>query len=214
LFEVCEDADGNGTCERVLTRYTHDRLGNLTAIDNGNSASLPVSSMDMVYEIDGDFARLDHYFSGESTAHRNVSFRYGYDAAGQLIAEAEVPNSGATRAWSWVATANRSNPQGTFNVLDQPAAATVAGTAYTLTWDDNGNLVSRGAGSAFVHDSENRLVSGMVPGHSWTYSYDAGGRRVTRVADGVTYFAAHAGGMEIAKVLSEELRLECGAVVP
>jgi YD repeat-containing protein len=128
LFEVCEDADGNGTCERVLTRYTHDRLGNLTAIDNGNSASLPVSSMDMVYEIDGDFARLDHYFSGESTAHRNVSFRYGYDAAGQLIAEAEVPNSGATRAWSWVATANRSNPQGTFNVLDQPAAATVAGT--------------------------------------------------------------------------------------
>tara|TARA_R110002073_G_scaffold69054_6_gene171334 strand:- start:31362 stop:38216 length:6855 start_codon:yes stop_codon:yes gene_type:complete len=198
LFEVCEDADGNGTCERVLTRYTYDRLGNLTAIDSGNSASVPVSSMDMVYEIDGDFARLDHYFSGEATAHRNVSFRYGYDGAGQLIAEAEVPNAGATRAWTWVATANRANPQGTFNVLDQPAAATVAGTAYTLSWDNNGNLVSRGAGSAFAHDSENRLTGGAVPGHSWTYTYDAGGRRVTRLADGVMHFAAHAGGMEIA----------------
>ena len=67
-------------------------------------------------------------------AHRNVSFRYGYNAAGELIAEAEVPNAGATRAWMWVATADRVNPQGTHNVLDQPAAATVEGAVYTLTW--------------------------------------------------------------------------------
>jgi RHS repeat-associated protein len=201
LTEVCEDQNGNGTCGRVLARYSHDRLGNLTAIDYGDSATTPVSSMTMAYEADGDFVRLDHYFSGEAAAERDVSFRYAYDAAGQLTGEAAIGNPGATRAWMWAASATRHNLQ-THNERDQVETASVEGTDLALVWDLNGNLASYQPGNAiFAHDSENRLTGGAVPGHSWTYSYDAGGRRVTRVTDGVTHFAAHAGGMEIADYL-------------
>jgi YD repeat-containing protein len=109
-----------------------------------------------------------------------------------------VPNAGATRTFMWAATATRSNPQSGHTVRDEVINATVEGVGYTLAWDNNGNLNSRGAGSLYVHDSENRMISGLIPGHSWAYGYDAAGRRVTRVADNTTYYSAHAGNMEIA----------------
>ena len=199
LREVCEDANNDGSCERTLARYTHDRLGNLVELDFGDSASTPVSSMAMAYEADGDFVRLDHYFSGESTANRNVSYRYGYNAAGELIAEHEVLNTGGTRSWLWQASATRSNPQTGHTVRDEVTSATIDGTTYTISYDNNGNLISSGTGSLFLHDSENRFISGALPGTSWEYTYDGGGRRVTRTVNGAISFMAHAGNMEIAE---------------
>ena len=200
LESVCEDADGDGSCERVLSRYSYDRLGNLVSVDYGDNASAPVSSMSMAYEVDGDFARLDHRFSGESAANRDVSFRYAYNAAGELVSEYELRNSGATRSWMWEATATRSNPQSGHTVRDEVMNVTVDGTALSLSWDNNGNILSRQPGNLiFVHDSENRMISGASPQHSWAYSYDAGGRRIVRDVDGGLSFVAHAGNMEIAE---------------
>lgn len=200
LTEVCEDADNNGTCERTLAEYTYDRLGNLTGVEYGDASGNPTSTMAMVYEVDGDLAQLGHTFSGESSVNDAVAFRYAYDAAGQLTAEAVVPDAGTTRSWIWAASTNQSNPQSGHTVRDEVLSATIGGTAHTLTWDDNGNLLSIGSGTALAHDSANRLTSATLDGtNTGYYWFDAGGRRIWRQVNGDFGFVAHSGNMEIAE---------------
>ena len=69
--------------------------------------------------------------------------------------------------------------------LNQYSNITVNGVNRPLSWDNNFNLITYN-GWAYSYDAENRLISVSGSGHSATFTYDAVGRCVKRVVDGVT----------------------------
>jgi RHS repeat-associated protein len=71
------------------------------------------------------------------------------------------------------------------NSLNQLTSITVNGVAQSVGWESNLNLGSYN-GWAYTYDAENRLSSVAGNGHSATFRYDAVGRCVKRVIDGVT----------------------------
>jgi hypothetical protein len=69
--------------------------------------------------------------------------------------------------------------------LNQYSSITVNNTARMVSWDTNFNLTAYN-GWAYAYDAENHLKSVSGNGHSATLTYDAVGRCVKRVIDGVT----------------------------
>lgn len=97
------------------------------------------------------------------------------------VFEADLPMTPGTNAVTLVAT-DMSGNQTTKNYTVE-----VAGTNATYTYDPNGNMTSDGV-KTYLWDAENRLVEVKQGGNTLvTSAYDAQGRRVEKVAGGVTH---------------------------
>lgn len=218
LIEVCEDADGNGTCELILAAYEYDRLGRrVQTWFGGTDAASASSSVAAYYEIDSDLARLEHGFDLNTASERWVTFAHNYDGAGRLTAT-HVDESG----WVWSAGgvsffrdfANDIETEGS-DALDQVDGFQDTGgsiAAMTYAYDDNGNLIAA-SGRVTVHNSRNQLTgyagntlnpsTGLPTGSSQssTLLYDASGRRVfMSSSNGTDLGFLYAGDMTIADI--------------
>jgi RHS repeat-associated protein len=76
-----------------------------------------------------------------------------------------------------------------------PHAATSIGSD-ALTYDENGNLLTKGANNSYAWDYANRLASSATGVHASAYAYDASGTRVKLVEDGTTTLFP-SGGYEV-----------------
>ncbi len=156
-------------------------------------------------------------------AHFNFSQTFGYDGLNRLKTASEA-NAGAYTGWnqSYVidGVGNRAVLAGTYNgvpywvpggnwtpQVSDPTPATISpqfpNNRWTgATYDNAGNMTGL-AGSSFVYDAENRMVSSTVGGVAAAYVYDGDGRRVQKTAGGVTTtFVYDAGGSLAAEYAS------------
>jgi RHS repeat-associated protein len=111
------------------------------------------------------------------------SIQYAYDAAGRRVTEAKstapLPDTTFTA---------------TYDEADRMVSITLTATGQTflLSYDDNGNLLSKVDSAApanqtlYSWDSRNRLVGISAPGLAASFAYDALSRRISRTVSGVT----------------------------
>jgi RHS repeat-associated protein len=64
-----------------------------------------------------------------------------------------------------------------------PANRLIAVNGQAYKWDDNGNLLDDGT-SQYAYDTQNRLMSLTQGGHSYAFSYNGNGDRLTQSVDG------------------------------
>jgi RHS repeat-associated protein len=216
LVSVCEDADGNGSCNQTLAAWEYDRLGRrIQAWYGGDDASSASSATAFYYEVDSDLARLEHEFELGQSGERTVTFSHSYDAAGRLSAT-HVDESG----WTWSAGTTaftrdyandiETDANASLGQVDGWSDSGGSSASQTLSYDLNGNLIAT-SGRLTVHDSRNRLTAysgntynastGLPTGSSQTSTmrYDADGRRVSMTdSNGTDLGFIHAGDMEIA----------------
>jgi RHS repeat-associated protein len=136
------------------------------------------------------------------TLPNGVQIDYGYDTAGQLtsINYTKGATSIGNLTYAYDGAGRRIQIGGSLAQVNLPAGVTTAsydsanrlttwGTQ-SLSYDDNGNQVSRGA-SSLTWNGRNQLVA-TSDGAS-TFAYDALGRRVSRTVSGTTTLYLHDG---------------------
>jgi RHS repeat-associated protein len=177
--------------------YNYDVLGRLTLVResgvnwlNGYSFNAQGAVSDQSYNAAwvssygydglGRLNALTHNLAGTA---QDVSFTLGRNPTSQISFQTR---SNDAYAWAGHYATDRNY---TTNGLNQYSAITPAGgSALSVTYDLNGNLISDGS-SAFVYDIENRLVSASG-GHAATLVYDPLGRlfEVSSPSTGATRF--------------------------
>lgn len=195
VSQVCEDADGNGSCEQVLAAYAYDRLGRRTGASYHGAFGSGSSVIGYYYEPDSDLVRLEHQFASDT----DVTFTHAYDRSGRLTA------TGTTApGWLWDASGVAYSRDyaidaetDSSNALDQVDGFVQTGSgaqSVSYSWDADGNLAS-GPGVAYVHDSRNRLTSAATSNVTAAFAYDAEGRRVrAEYTNGIDLCFLHAPG--------------------
>ncbi len=197
--------------------YSYDNDGRLlTTARSGTVISA------QTWNADGTLAsRTD----GDQTGGTQVgTSSYGYDWAKRLTTVA-LPSgfAAATATFAWradglVASRTWSGTNAAFG-YDQAKRATslTKGTiSETQTYDRDGNVTSEarsfpnvtatdaGSGTqSFTYDGVNRVTgsTGLATAHTYSYTYDRDGNRVTRVDGGVTFTYAYDRSDELVSVL-------------
>ncbi len=187
------------------TTYSYDKIGRLTSVSmRGRTASytydvggrltervLP-NGIKVSYQYD-DSDRMTSigYQKTDDTPIETIT--YTYDAAGRRISrsDGQVP----PRDTPVVATYDEANRLTTI---------TFGGEAFVLSYDDNGNLVSKvGATSGattYTWNARDQLVALSAPWGSATFKYDANGRRIERAVNGEVSGFIYDGMQAIAEV--------------
>ncbi|MDB4940249.1 MAG: hypothetical protein JWO40_674 [Candidatus Doudnabacteria bacterium] len=141
--------------------YTYDNNGNITQIVDASGTN---SSKTVAYVYD-DLNRLTSatatgVASGQSTYTEN----YAYDAIGNITSK--------TGPGSYTYAGN------TGSNYANPNAATTIGSA-TLTYDNNGNMLTKGTSYTNTWDYNNRITQTVAGSNTVTFKYDPTGQRVT-----------------------------------
>jgi RHS repeat-associated protein len=140
--------------------YTNNRLGQRTARSQSGTVFAASATESFGYNAKGEVTSSAH--SADTT--RNTLFNY--DGIGNR-------NAASFAGGNTTYTANALNQYTEIN----------PGTAVTPTYDDDGNMVSNGAGKRLVWDGENRLVEVRNADNDLiaTYTYDGQSHRVKKV---------------------------------
>jgi len=170
LKQTQTDKPGGGNHQDLT--YTYDEVSNVLSIADGvnSSGSASASINTITYD---DLHRLTSLYSVAQSA----TIDYAYNAIGNM-------------------TLNEEAGVGTYSygaVNDQPHAVTSA-NGKNYTYDDNGNMLTRGSNQTLSFDAQSRLKqvdidggSGTPGGVTVTYGYDDGGERLwKKVNDGTT----------------------------
>lgn len=153
--------------------YTWDAVGRLGVKELSNGVR-------MEYQYDAA-SRLTKITYRKPDGSEIDSIGYTYDAKGQRISRTmNFPSRDETPMAATYDDANR--------LLTLTLMAT--GETFDLTYDDNGNLVSKasrstGAKTIYAWDQRNRLSAIVAPDVSASFHYDARGRRISRTINGV-----------------------------
>jgi RHS repeat-associated protein len=139
---------------------------------------------------------------------------FSYDAAGQLTGVTR--NGTATESYTYDANGNRTTSHLHASYVTGPANRLLQAGPWTLTYDDEGNLVTKsntstGVAFTFTWDHRNRLtrVQRDEPGPPAVsvvteYRYDALDRRIGVVRDGQTTWTYYDGQQPIVDYLNDE----------
>jgi RHS repeat-associated protein len=165
---VCEEetASYNGTtvsCTNSATPlavYAFNTQGQRTGVTRGNG-----NSVDYTYEAEGSLSELDHDIDGSTIAHD-----YTYNAVHQMISQTVSDSS-----FIWGPTTSGTDSY-TSNNLNQYTAAAGA----TLTYDNNGNMLSDGVQTYTYNRYHNQLTKVTKSGNDVNFVYDAMGKRLSK----------------------------------
>jgi RHS repeat-associated protein len=193
-----------------VTTYTYDKADRLKTV------TLQGRTVSYSYDLGGrlrdkvlpngitvrhDYDALDRLTSlryEKSDASVLEAVTYAYDAAGQ-------------RTQQTVATASlQETPfSATYDSANRLISINLAGENLSLSYDDNGNLVSKtGATSGtttYVWDARNQLVAISGPAGNATFRYDALGRRIEKTVNGMATGFFYDGAQAIAELKSNSV---------
>jgi RHS repeat-associated protein len=181
-YDVAGRRTGMTVAGQPTVIYTYDNADRLTQISQGTS------SVSMNYDALGRRTAL--------TLPNSIVVSYVYDTASQLINL--TYQRGATRlgelTYTYDDRGNRTRIGGSFARTGMPTAVNSATYdtanqlttrgASTLTHDANGNLINDGVQS-YTWDVRNRLIAITGPGLTASFTYDAFGRRIKKIINGV-----------------------------
>ena len=148
---------------------TYDEKDRRTALTYSNGT---VTS----YSYDADSRLTGMFYSKGVTTFESIS--YAYDAAGNRMAAVRGSNPAAILPGTMQATYDMANEQITLN-----------NALFTLTYDANGNLITRTdltGTTTYSWDARNRLVTMNGPGLTASFLYDCLNRRISKTVNGST----------------------------
>jgi YD repeat-containing protein len=135
--------------------YTVNSIGQRTSRDQSGSAMSADSADSFSYNANGELTGSDN------DINNSLDRTYTYDGIGNRTASTED-----TASFSY-----------TSNLVNQYTAVTGLSTP---TYDDDGNMLTNGAGWTFAYNGENRLISATDGTDTITFTYDYMGRRVKK----------------------------------
>ena len=173
----------NGTL--LTTTYTYDpqtlRLSNLKLV---NGANIALQDLNYAFDAVGDVLTL-------TDNRRTQTQTFTYDDLHRLTSAAS-PGTYGTRTYGYDSIGNLTLKDGvtqTYAHATKPHAVTSRSDGLTMTYDANGNMVTKGT-QALAYDAENRLISvtsGSVTQASFSYDGDGGRVKKTTAAGPTTY---------------------------
>lgn len=170
--------------------YAYDAAGRLTGkgLPNGIKASYQYDAADRVTGI--AYARADN------TPLESIG--YAYDAAGQRV-QKSIGDSGVSETPF----------SATYDEANRLAAITLAGEAFTLAYDANGNLVSKSGPvsgtTTYAWSARNQLLGIAGPTAAASFKYDALGRRIEKTVNGVSTGYLYDGAQAIGELKGSAL---------
>ena len=173
----------NGTL--LTTTYTYDpttlRLSTLKLV---NGANIALQDLNYTFDQVGDVLTL--------TDHRRTQTQtFTYDDLHRLTSAAS-PATYGPRSYGYDSIGNLTSKDGvtqTYAHPTKPHAVTSRSDGLTMTYDANGNLITKGT-QALAYDAENRLIqvtSGGVSQAAFTYDGDGGRVKKTAATSSTTY---------------------------
>ncbi len=160
--------------------YAYDDAGQATSIVHRKGAGGPV------------IARADYQYdaAGNRTSMTDQDGQHAFDYDDlHRLTEAVHPSTNTlvqAETFSYDAVGNRLADALIGGYTYDSADRLTQSSSFTYTYDADGNMTSRtdratNLTTTFDYDSENRLTGAQLPGGpSWTYKYDALGRRVQK----------------------------------
>ena len=191
------------------TATTYDALNRALAAVTGNGSGTLIQSFSTGYDLVGNVTSITETYA---TSANNRTITNTYDKDYRLVNEAVTGANATNTAYTFDAGNNRTGKvvtvgstvtttAYTYNSLNQLTGYTDGVTPHTLTYDANGNRLTRtqAAGTdTYVYDDENRLVSlTQAAGTTNSYDYDYRTRRVERVEGGALTRLVFSGGTSV-----------------
>jgi len=158
------------TLRSRMASYTYDVAGRLTGrlLPNGVKVAYQYDDADRVTSI--------AYSKTDDTPIEMVS--YSYDAFGQRLSRGDGQVSPKDTTFS-----------ATYDEANRLSTISIAGETFTLAYDDNGNLVSRtgvtSGTTTYSWTARNQLAAVSAPSLSASFRYDALGRRIEKIVNGM-----------------------------
>jgi len=199
-----------------LTSYTYDAAGRQTVIayPNGVSSTNTYDNADRLISIavikgaatlESFSYTLDNAGNRLTMVDADGTTSYSYDALNRLAIVVYPSDSPANVSYSYDPMGNRLSmiqdgvvTSYTYDDADRLLAYATTGITTTLTWDANGNQLSKGS-QTFGWDHSNRLVSLTNGTNNASYTYNGDGARISRTVDGTRsdYLLDLAGGLPV-----------------
>ncbi len=210
------------TTDRGIVSYTYDAISRITErrINGSDSTTYVYDKANRIRTITyrNKSVLYDYDIAGrliKKTLPNGVAQEYNYDEANQLLSITYTKADGTVIdvvSYTYDENSNRitRNRQGAGSVTETPFTATYAPNnrmltynGYPLTYDDNGNLISRQTGNgtvAYNWDAKNQLISINGPNGTASFRYDAQGRRIEKTINGQTTSFLYDGPQAIAEL--------------
>ncbi|MGB0384815.1 MAG: kelch repeat-containing protein [Ardenticatenaceae bacterium] len=165
-------------------RYGYDDAGNRTSMQRAHKPNQPAD----VYQYDGLYQLTQVWYGADSTdpdtiTTQDVRKNYQLDTLGNRLS---LQNNGTTETYSPNDGQRLTNPMNRYEQVDSAP----------FGYDAKGNLLTDD-GNSYTYDYDNRQISMTGSASSAEYIYDALGRRVAKVVDGVTTYYVYNGGYQV-----------------
>lgn len=157
---------GNGGTHLQDIAYTYDSVGNVTQLVDASATSMAKT---VNYTYDDLYRLLSATATNVASGQTPYTQTYTYDAIGNIL---------TGPAGSYVYAGNQGSSYA------NPHAVTTVGSD-TLSYDNNGNLLTKGSSLSNTWDYNNRLTQAVAGAVTSTYAYDPSGTRVSS-SDGTT----------------------------
>jgi RHS repeat-associated protein len=193
-----------------VTAYTYDKANRLTTVTlRGNTATYSYDAAGRLIEkvLPNGLKATHQYDAADrvtSIAYTKPqpapaapvaveTISYGYDVAGQRIQKGVGAGSLQETPFS-----------ATYDAANRLASITLRGELFTLSYDANGNLISKSGPTSgtttYNWNARNELVGLSGPSGTASFTYDALGRRIEKTVNGVTTGFLYDGAQAIAEL--------------
>jgi RHS repeat-associated protein len=165
----------------VVANYTYDAASQLTSLVHQGSTG-PIASFNYTYDALGNRTTMTEALGTNS---------YAYDQLNRLTQATHPQPANPTETFTYDPVGNRLNSHlSTLHSFDA-ANRLLEDSNFAYTYDENGNLTSKtskanGEVTTYTYDAENQLIRVDRPGLVAEYRYDALGRRIEKVVNGVS----------------------------
>lgn len=202
----------------LATTYNYDATDKLSSrrLPNGVLSSYQYDGLDRLtrlLDIKGVATLADRQYQYDTASQitqitePTITRSYGYDAVDRLTSAHYKSPMQPDENYAYDAVSNRTLSHLSASYVYHAFNRLASTTGATLTYDQNGNLISRtnsNGTTQYRWDFENRLRQVVLPnGNTVNYKYDALGRRIQRAGVGATTKFVY-DGLEVIKDLNSD----------
>jgi YD repeat-containing protein/YVTN family beta-propeller protein len=165
----------------VATTYTYDPASQLTSLVH-TVGGVPIASFSYAYDPVGNRTSLTDL---------DGTHDYAYDALNRLTQATHPQPANPAESFAYDPVGNRTGSHLASSQIHDAANRLLEDSNFTYTYDESGNLTSKtnrtsAEVTTYTYDAENQLVRVDRPGTIAEYRYDALGRRIAKVVNGVS----------------------------